>query len=295
MTSVRVEVRSARSFACGIGRGNVEPGLGRELLHRIHELHAAVVGEEADRVAVRAAAEAMVEALVVVDGEAGRLLVVERAAGLPLAPGADQLHRRRDHGGKDRSSAKLVEEGGREGHQEGQSVAPRLTHSQARGAELSTGASNRRGSETSHEQRLISKRFIPCKKRGDQRLICPRSDTKRQKIAERDESGRDFMLNKIGGLARALYIVLAIVAGFVALSMMNVPLVLVVLGLIAGLRCPGTEWSCRGARHRAADRRQRPWAHPDDRRTAHRGLPPISRWASPVHSPRAIAIVLYRL
>ena len=43
------------------------------------------------------------------------------------------------------------------------------------------------------------------------------------------------MLNKIGGLARAIYIVLAIVAGFVALNMMNVPLVLLVLGLIAGL------------------------------------------------------------
>jgi len=40
---------------------------------------------------------------------------------------------------------------------------------------------------------------------------------------------------KIGGLARALYVILAIVAGFVALTMMNVPLVLVVLGLIAGL------------------------------------------------------------
>jgi hypothetical protein len=46
------------------------------------------------------------------------------------------------------------------------------------------------------------------------------------------------MLKKIGGLARALYIVLAIVAGFVALSMMNVALVLVVLGLIAGLSMP---------------------------------------------------------
>ncbi|MGN6059176.1 MAG: hypothetical protein ACTHOI_11415 [Sphingomicrobium sp.] len=43
------------------------------------------------------------------------------------------------------------------------------------------------------------------------------------------------MLNKIGGLARALAILLAIVAGFVALSMMDVPLVLVVLGLVAGL------------------------------------------------------------
>ena len=43
------------------------------------------------------------------------------------------------------------------------------------------------------------------------------------------------MLMKIGGLARAIYVVLAIVAAFVALDMMNVPLVLVVLGLIAGL------------------------------------------------------------
>ena len=46
------------------------------------------------------------------------------------------------------------------------------------------------------------------------------------------------MLTKISGLARALYIILAIVAGFVALGMMNVPLVLVVLGLVAGLAMP---------------------------------------------------------
>jgi hypothetical protein len=46
------------------------------------------------------------------------------------------------------------------------------------------------------------------------------------------------MMTKIGGLARALHIVLAIVAGFVALNMMNVPLVLVVLGLVAGLAMP---------------------------------------------------------
>ena len=43
------------------------------------------------------------------------------------------------------------------------------------------------------------------------------------------------MLMKIGGLARALAIVLAVVAGFVALNMMDVPLVLVALGIIAGL------------------------------------------------------------
>ncbi|MFL6720412.1 MAG: hypothetical protein ACJ8FT_01225 [Sphingomonas sp.] len=46
------------------------------------------------------------------------------------------------------------------------------------------------------------------------------------------------MLIKVGGLARAIAIILAIVAGFVALTMMNVPLVLVVLGLIAGLAMP---------------------------------------------------------
>ena len=43
------------------------------------------------------------------------------------------------------------------------------------------------------------------------------------------------MLMKIGGLARALAILLAIVAGLMALNMMDVPLVLVVLGLVAGL------------------------------------------------------------
>jgi hypothetical protein len=43
------------------------------------------------------------------------------------------------------------------------------------------------------------------------------------------------MLKKISGLARAAYILLAIVAGFVAMGGMNVALILVVLGIIAGL------------------------------------------------------------
>jgi hypothetical protein len=46
------------------------------------------------------------------------------------------------------------------------------------------------------------------------------------------------MMNKIGGLCRALYILLAIVTGFVALGGLNVALILVVLGLIAGLAVP---------------------------------------------------------
>jgi hypothetical protein len=46
------------------------------------------------------------------------------------------------------------------------------------------------------------------------------------------------MLNKLSGLARSLYIILAIVAGFVAMGGMNVALVLLVLGLIAGITLP---------------------------------------------------------
>ena len=43
------------------------------------------------------------------------------------------------------------------------------------------------------------------------------------------------MLKKISGLSRALYILLAIVAGFVVLGTMDMALVLVVLGLISGI------------------------------------------------------------
>ena len=53
-------------------------------------------------------------------------------------------------------------------------------------------------------------------------------------------------MKKIGGLARAIAIILAIVAGFVALNMMNVPLVLVVLGLVAGLAMPQDRYVSAG-------------------------------------------------
>ncbi len=46
------------------------------------------------------------------------------------------------------------------------------------------------------------------------------------------------MLTKISGLTRSLYIVLAIVAGFVAMGAMPVALILVALGLIAGISLP---------------------------------------------------------
>lgn len=43
------------------------------------------------------------------------------------------------------------------------------------------------------------------------------------------------MMQKIAGLARALAILLAVVAGFVAIPGLDIGLVLVVLGLVAGL------------------------------------------------------------
>jgi hypothetical protein len=46
------------------------------------------------------------------------------------------------------------------------------------------------------------------------------------------------MLNKLSGLARSLYILLAIIAGFVAMGGMNIALWLVVLGLISGISMP---------------------------------------------------------
>lgn len=46
------------------------------------------------------------------------------------------------------------------------------------------------------------------------------------------------MLMKMSGLARTLYILLAVVTGFVALGTMPVALVLVALGLIAGISLP---------------------------------------------------------
>jgi hypothetical protein len=46
------------------------------------------------------------------------------------------------------------------------------------------------------------------------------------------------MLMKLSGLARTLYIVLAVVAGFVALGTLDVAMVLIVLGLISGISMP---------------------------------------------------------
>ena len=74
------------------------------------------------------------------------------------------------------------------------------------------------------------------------------------------------MLKKIGGLARALYIVLAIVAGFVALGAMDVALILVVLGLVAGLAVPRDRMVLLAAlRDCDPDRRNGAWPSSFDR------------------------------
>ena len=75
-----------RLRGAGIGRGDFQPGLGSQLLDRVHEGKPALVGHPADGIAVGAAAEAVVKTLDVVDGEAWGLLVVKRAAGLEFMP-----------------------------------------------------------------------------------------------------------------------------------------------------------------------------------------------------------------
>src|SRR3546814_838881 len=70
-----------------------EPSVHRQTFDGIAECQSFMVGQKTDHVAMHSASETMVETLVVVHGEAWGLFIVEWAAGLPLAPGADQLHR----------------------------------------------------------------------------------------------------------------------------------------------------------------------------------------------------------
>src|SRR3546814_320633 len=65
---------------------------------------------------MRRAAETMVETLFVVDREAGRLFVMEGAAGLILAAGARDLHGAADEGRQRDARAEFVEPLRGEGH-----------------------------------------------------------------------------------------------------------------------------------------------------------------------------------
>ena len=92
-----------------IGRGDFHTGLCRQLFHRIHKAEPALVSHPADHIAMRAAAKAMVETLLVIDREAWRFLVVKGAARFPFAPGLLQLVRAHNDGGQRHSRAQFVE------------------------------------------------------------------------------------------------------------------------------------------------------------------------------------------
>ncbi len=113
-----VQRRARLGLARGarIGGGHAHPGLGGELLDRIHEAQPLVIGEEPDRIPMRSATETMVEALVVVDREARRLLVMERAARLVLAPRALHLHMPPDQRGQRDPRSQFVQPLRGEGH-----------------------------------------------------------------------------------------------------------------------------------------------------------------------------------
>src|SRR3546814_19148489 len=72
-----------------------------EFFHGLHDRQSALIGHPPNRVSVRSAAEAVIKALFVVDGEAGRFLIMTGATRLVLAPGlldfdrlADQRRKR---------------------------------------------------------------------------------------------------------------------------------------------------------------------------------------------------------
>src|SRR3546814_10084618 len=86
-----------------MGGGHFQAGVLRHFLDRIDEGQPALIGHPADRIAVRAAAEAMIKRLVVVDVERRRLFVVERAAALEFAARLLELDRFRDQRGQQRA------------------------------------------------------------------------------------------------------------------------------------------------------------------------------------------------
>ncbi len=96
---LRVVLRldSARGLALALDARHREPGVAGELLDGLGERLAAVLHQEADRGAVRAAAEAVVELLGLAHRERGCLLAVEGAAGDVVGPGLLERHVPVDH------------------------------------------------------------------------------------------------------------------------------------------------------------------------------------------------------
>jgi hypothetical protein len=82
-----------------------------QLLHGIHEAQTALIGHPPDRVTVGRTAKAVVEALVIVDIEAGRLFIMERAAALIFAARLANFDGLADERRQKRPAAEFVEPG----------------------------------------------------------------------------------------------------------------------------------------------------------------------------------------
>src|SRR5439155_27152240 len=100
------------------------------------------------------AAEAMPEALLVVDVEARRLLVVERAARLELPPGLLELDGARDEAGQRGPGAQLVEEL----RAEAQKLPSRLREGSGEGLSIKTRSIVSTTSSTFSNTSLFQKR-----------------------------------------------------------------------------------------------------------------------------------------
>ncbi len=94
----------------GVGLGHGQARLARELLHRFRKGKALGLHDEGELVAMLAAGEAMIEALLVVDGEGRRLLLVEGRQPLPFAACPLQGHAAGDHLAHGQPGADLIEE-----------------------------------------------------------------------------------------------------------------------------------------------------------------------------------------
>ena len=95
---------------------HLEPGLARQLLDRVEESQIGVLHGEADDIAMRAAAEAVIELLILDDAERRRLLFVEGTEADIFPTAANEPNAATDDPGKRYALAQLVEKPGRKCH-----------------------------------------------------------------------------------------------------------------------------------------------------------------------------------
>ena len=94
-----------------------------EVFHRVDKGHAAVFGQEADGVAVRAAAEAVIELFARADREARRLLGMEGAQAAQVRTTLAKLHVPAHHFGNVDTGQQVVDKGRRDHGNESNEVA----------------------------------------------------------------------------------------------------------------------------------------------------------------------------